>query len=290
MNGAVFLNTTCSFNNSDSFYRCGDSSYMQSGYNVLVQQFGNTSIPVFFSEYGCNKVEPRTFTNVPVLYGEQMSVLSGGLVYVYSEGSNDYGLVNITSADEIQLRQDYGFLATQYAKLDESLLTSANSTATGQKPPTCDPDLITGSGFYNSWDLPARPSGVDALISSGIASANKGKTVSVTSTAMPATVYDYDGQQLNGLELTVLAEQDSNRPGLAGNYTPSTPTGTAAATGSSSTGGSTGGSSSPTRSGSGKASSTASQSAATSSGAAAPMVVSSGAVTFGALLASLFFL
>lgn len=257
---------------------------------MLVEQFGNTSIPVFFSEYGCNKVEPRTFTNVPVLYGEQMSVLSGGLVYEYSEGSNDYGLVNITSADEIQLRQDYGFLATQYAKLDESLLTSANSTATGQKPPTCDPDLITGSGFINSWDLPARPSGVDALISSGIASANKGKTVSVTSTAMPATVYDYDGQQLNGLELTVLAEQDSNRPGLAGNYTPSTPTGTAAATGSSSTGGSSGSSSSPTRSGSGKASSTASQSAATSSGAAAPMVVSSGAATFGALLASLFFL
>lgn len=258
---------------------------MQSGYNVLVQQFGNTSIPVFFSEYGCNKVEPRTFTNVPVLYGDQMSVLSGGLVYEYSEDTNNYGLVNITTADEIHLLQDYGFLATQYAKLDENLLTSANSTATGQKPPTCDPSLITGAGFYNSWDLPPRPSGVDALISSGLSSANKGKTVSVTSTAMPATVYDYDGSQLNGLELTVLEEQDSNRPGLAGNYTPSTPTGTAAATS-----GSTGGSSSATRSSSGKASSTASQTAATSKGAAAPMLVSSGTATFGALLASLFLL
>lgn len=259
---------------------------MQSGYNLLVQQFGNTSIPVFFSEYGCNKVEPRTFTNVPVLYGEQMSVLSGGLVYEYSQDTNDYGLVNITSADEIHLLQDYGFLATQYAKLDENLLSSANSTATGQKPPTCDPSLITGSGFYNSWDLPARPSGVDALISSGISSANKGKTISVTSTAMPASVYDYNGQQLSGLELTVLAEQDSNHPGLAGNYTPSTPTGTAAATGGSGAGSS----SSATRSSSGKASSTASYTAATSSGAAAPLAVSSGAATFGALLASLFFL
>ncbi|KAG9909171.1 beta-glucanosyltransferase gel2, partial [Aureobasidium melanogenum] len=217
-----------------------------------------------------------------------MSVLSGGLVYEYSEDTNDYGLVNITSADEIHLLQDYGFLATQYSKLDENLLTSANSTATGQTPPTCDPSLITGSGFYNSWDLPARPSGVDALISSGISSANKGKTVSVTSTAMPATVYDYNGQQLNGLELTVLEEQDSNHPGLAGNYTPSTPTGTAAATSGSSS--STGGSSSATRSSSGKASSTASQTAATSKGAAAPVLASSGAATFGALLASLFFL
>ncbi|KAH0274340.1 beta-glucanosyltransferase gel2, partial [Aureobasidium melanogenum] len=284
--GCDLANSTSSkidFFGLNDYEWCGDSSYMQSGYNVLVQQFGNTSIPVFFSEYGCNKVEPRTFTNVPVLYGDQMSVLSGGLVYEYSEDTNNYGLVNITTADEIHLLQDYGFLATQYAKLDENLLTSANSTATGQKPPTCDPSLITGAGFYNSWDLPPRPSGVDALISSGLSSANKGKTVSVTSTAMPATVYDYDGSQLNGLELTVLEEQDSNRPGLAGNYTPSTPTGTAAATS-----GSTGGSSSATRSSSGKASSTASQTAATSKGAAAPMFVSSGAATFGALLASLF--
>lgn len=215
-----------------------------------------------------------------------MSVMSGGLVYEYSEGSNDYGLVNITSADEIHLREDYGYLATQYSKLDESLLNSANSTATGRKAPTCDPDLITESSFYNAWNLPARPSGVDAMISSGISSANKGKTVSVTKTAMPATVYDYNGEQLNNLELTVLSEQDSNQPGLAGNYTPSTPTGTASATGSSSTGGS----SSATRSSSGSPSSTASQSAATSSGAASPMVVSSGAATFGAFLASLFFL
>jgi hypothetical protein len=216
-----------------------------------------------------------------------MSVMSGGLVYEYSEGENDYGLVNITSADEIHLREDYGFLATQYSQLDESLLTSSNSTATGRQAPACNPDLITESSFYNAWDLPARPSGVDAMISNGISSANKGKTVSVTKTAMPATVYDYNGEQLNNLELTVLSEQDSNRPGLAGNYTPSTPTGTASATGSSSTGGSsTGGSSSATRSSSGSPSSTASQSAATSKGAAAPMVVSSGAATFGAFLAS----
>ncbi|KAI4762536.1 putative 1,3-beta-transglucosylase, GH72 family [Aureobasidium sp. EXF-3400] len=287
--GCELSNSTSSkidFFGLNDYEWCGDSTFEQSGYSKLIDLFGNTSIPVFFSEYGCNLVKPRTFTNVPVLYGQEMSVMSGGLVYEYSEGENDYGLVNITSADEIHLREDYGFLATQYSKLDESLLNSANSTATGRKAPACDPDLITESSFYNSWDLPARPSGVDAMISSGISSANKGKTVSVTSTAMPATVYDYNGEQLNNLELTVLSEQDSNQPGLAGNYTPSTPTGTASATGSSSTGGS----SSATRSSSGSPSSTAAQSAATSSGAAAPMVVSSGAATFGAFLASFFLL
>ncbi|KAI4730746.1 putative 1,3-beta-transglucosylase, GH72 family [Aureobasidium sp. EXF-10728] len=288
--GCELANSTSSkidFFGLNDYEWCGLATYQSSGYNVLVEQFGNTSIPVFFSEYGCNLVKPRTFTNVPVLYGQEMSVMSGGLVYEWTEGENDYGLVNLTSATEVHLREDYSYLASEYAKLDQNLLTSANSTATGQKPPTCNPDLITGN-FWNSWDLPARPSGVDALISSGISSANKGKTVSVTSTAMPASVYDYNGQQLNNLELTVLAEQDSNHPGLVGNYTPSTPTGTAAASGSSSAGAS---SSSATRTSSGKASSTASQSAATSSGAAAPVLGSSGAAAgFGALLASLLFL
>ncbi|KAI5275207.1 putative 1,3-beta-transglucosylase, GH72 family [Aureobasidium subglaciale] len=287
--GCELSNSTSSkidFFGLNDYEFCGDATFESSGYNKLVQQFSNTSIPVFFSEYGCNLVKPRHFTEVPILYGEQMSVMSGGLVYEYSEGTNDYGLVNITSADEITLREDYGFLATQYAKLDETLLTSANTTATGRTAPACDPDLITESSFYSSWDLPARPDGVDDLINNGISNANQGKTVSVTKTAMPATVYDYNGDQVNNLELTILDEQDSNRPGLAGNYTPSTPTGTASATGSQSTSGS----SSATGSSSRSASATGSQAAATSSGAAVPMLATSGAATFGAFLASLFFL
>lgn len=289
--GCELSNSTSSkidFFGLNDYEWCGDSTFEQSGYNKLVDQFGNTSIPVFFSEYGCIRVKPRTFTNVPVLYGEEMSVMSGGLVFEYTEGENDYGLVNITSADEVHLREDYNYLATQYAKLDENLLTSANSTATGRKAPACDPSLITESTFYNSWNLPARPDGVDDMINNGLSKPNQGKTVSVTNTAMPATVYDYNGQQINDLELTVLDEQDSNRPGLAGNYTPSTPTGTASATGSQSS--STGGSSSASRTSSGSATATGSQAAATSSGAASSMVVSSGAATFGAFLASLLFL
>lgn len=36
----------------------------QSGYNQLVGLFSNYSAPLFFSEYGCNLVEPRLFTEV----------------------------------------------------------------------------------------------------------------------------------------------------------------------------------------------------------------------------------
>lgn len=36
----------------------------QSGYNQLVSLFSDYSQPIFFSEFGCNLVEPRLFTEV----------------------------------------------------------------------------------------------------------------------------------------------------------------------------------------------------------------------------------
>ncbi len=71
---------------------CGDSSYTKSGYDVRTQEFSTYSVPAFFAEYGCNDVEPRTFTEVGALYGSNMSsVWSGGIVYMYFQEANNYG-------------------------------------------------------------------------------------------------------------------------------------------------------------------------------------------------------
>ena len=40
------------------------SNFSQSGYNQLVSLFSDYSQPIFFSEFGCNLVEPRLFTEV----------------------------------------------------------------------------------------------------------------------------------------------------------------------------------------------------------------------------------
>jgi hypothetical protein len=71
---------------------CGNSNYIESGYNLRVAEFSNYSVPAFFAEYGCNTVQPRTFTEVQALYGPNMTgVFSGGIVYMYFQEVNDYG-------------------------------------------------------------------------------------------------------------------------------------------------------------------------------------------------------
>ena len=71
---------------------CGESSYTKSGYDAVVKEFTDFSVPVFFAEYGCNEVQPRPFTEVEAIYGDKMTpVLSGGIVYMYFQEENDYG-------------------------------------------------------------------------------------------------------------------------------------------------------------------------------------------------------
>ena len=73
---------------------CGNSSYSQSGYEDRTKEFSSYNVPAFFAEYGCNKVEPRPFTEVESLYGSDMTpVWSGGIVYMYFQEANDYGIL-----------------------------------------------------------------------------------------------------------------------------------------------------------------------------------------------------
>lgn len=197
---------------------CGDSTYTQSGYDKIVGDFEGTDIPVFFSEYGCNLVSPRTFTNVPVLFGSEMTVLSGGLAYEYSQESSNYGIVAINSSTEVTLLKDYDYLKTEFAKVDMSVITSANKTQENAAVTKCAASLISESTFLSNWDLPSRPSGGDKLVTSGVTSAATGAITSVTATDMPATVYDSTGATVTGLSLLQYGCADSNYPGLVATY------------------------------------------------------------------------
>lgn len=98
---------------------CGQSTFQSSGYEERTKFFQSYSVPVFFSEYGCQNpggAASRVFQETGVLYSDDMNkVWSGGIVYEYFQEQNDYGLVSL-SGNSVTTLKDYGALATQIAK------------------------------------------------------------------------------------------------------------------------------------------------------------------------------
>ncbi|KAI7277546.1 glycoside hydrolase family 72 protein [Hortaea werneckii] len=249
----------------NSYSWCGgDATFQTSGYDDLVSMFSNTTLPVFFSEYGCNQVTPRVFDEVQALYGPRMTVLSGGLVYEWTQEADDFGLVNTTSDGNAQLTTDFENLKSQYDKLNTTLLQSQNDTATSLEAPQCDASLISSDAFSTTFDIPSQPDGVADLISNGIDNAPTGSIVSVTQTSVGATVYATNGGEISGLQINPV--EGANAPGSGGNGGSGLSTGAASSrTATSSSSGGNGGSSSTQSSSGSEASNTSSGSSSGSS-------------------------
>ncbi|KAL5359899.1 Glucanosyltransferase-domain-containing protein [Aspergillus floccosus] len=199
----------------NSYSWCGQSSFTKSGYDVLTEDFAEATLPVFFSEYGCNEVQPRVFTEVEALYGEQMSKsFSGGLIYEFTEEPNNYGLVKLNDNDTATLLVDYDNLMKQYSKLDMSAIQATNETATSLKPPKCGPGLIKNSTFLDTFDLPKRPSKVQDYIDNGfVGKVHKGSLKEVESQDISQTIYDHNGKEVTGIRLNALSNDATNTPG-----------------------------------------------------------------------------
>lgn len=130
---------------------CGDSSYTLSGYDQRTAEFQNYSVPAFFAEYGCNTVQPRQFTEVGAIYGENMTgVWSGGIVYMYFQEANDYGLVTL-SGNTVSKLPDFTALSSQLAKATPSLTASANYVVSNTVAQACP---ATGTAWAAASALP----------------------------------------------------------------------------------------------------------------------------------------
>lgn len=107
--------TAVDFYGVNSYQWCGQQTFETSGYDVLVHDYEDYSLPIFLSEYGCNAVMPRLFQEVGALYSEKMTnVFSGGLIYEYAQEPNNYGLVDIDEEGVAHILQDFETLKKIY--------------------------------------------------------------------------------------------------------------------------------------------------------------------------------
>lgn len=132
---------------------CGRSNYVSSGYADRTAEFRNLTVPVFFSEYGCNRVTPRLFTSVQALYGPNMTgVWSGGIVYMYFEEVNNYGLVSIDDG-AVKTLADFNNYSEEIHKISPTSLNTASYTPTATSL-ACPP---TNSYWEAATNLPPTP-------------------------------------------------------------------------------------------------------------------------------------
>lgn len=112
----------------------------------LYDSFKDFPVPVYFSEYGCNAANNRTWTQVPYLFGikpltptlpgssqvNMSDVVSGGFAFRYIQHSENFGLVD-NSGNPIA---GHGFadLGTQY----DAVKSFSASTVNGTNPLPCD--------------------------------------------------------------------------------------------------------------------------------------------------------
>ena len=133
---------------------CGNATYESSGYEARTAEFSNYSIPIFFSEYGCNTVQPRTFSEVQAIYSEPMTgVWSGGIVYEWFEDTNDYGLVTEIGTT-VSLLPDYTALSKQLAEISPTGTSESSYTPSNSAPPCPSP---TEEAWEAAVSLPPTP-------------------------------------------------------------------------------------------------------------------------------------
>lgn len=175
------IDSSVDFFGLNSYEWCsGVNDWDSSGYKDIKTDFANSSVPVFFSEYGCNKKSPRTFEEVSGgIYDGLIDVLDGGLVYEYSEETSNYGLVDIEDDSSVTLLGDYFNFKSQLEK--SNIPNISDSDVVDYKPKKCNATSIQqlDKSFSANFTLPKANKDTQYMIDHGVEVAHKGQFVNV---------------------------------------------------------------------------------------------------------------
>lgn len=117
-------------------FTIGSSIFFNSKYRPT-RRFTVRGPSIAISSIGpTNIIQPRIFQEIEAIFQPPMSdTFDGGLVYEYSQGENDYGLVDIFTNGSVKLRPKFPTLQKQYLSVPLPVLP-ANNASTSRKPGT----------------------------------------------------------------------------------------------------------------------------------------------------------
>lgn len=111
---------------------------MAGSYQESITAWADLPVAAYLSEYGCNSVSPRPWSEVAGIYGPEMStVYSGGVAFSYFP-TNDpvsFGMVTV-DGDTVTTSTDFDNLVTALNAVTTET-TPAEGSATTPGLPTC---------------------------------------------------------------------------------------------------------------------------------------------------------
>ncbi|ODV98342.1 hypothetical protein PACTADRAFT_37235 [Pachysolen tannophilus NRRL Y-2460] len=195
-------NAGVDFYGVNSYQWCGYQNFHTSGYSSLVEDYRDYTKPIFFSEYGCNEVQPRIFQEVSSLYSKDMTgVFSGGLVYEFSQEPNNYGLVEIDEYGNARVRQDFEALKNQFKMVQNpsgsQLASMLTTMRRKQQQAICEAEY---DNIEISSGLPYTLA--DEFIEFGV-TVNRGKYIPLTANDFKTSfkIFGVDGRPLEAREI-----------------------------------------------------------------------------------------
>jgi len=184
----------------NSYQWCGENTFKGSGYDTLVEAYSNYTLPVFFSEFGCNEVRPRLWQEVDALYSDKMTgVFSGGLVYEFTQEKADYGIVQLSGKGsgkgDAQILEEFDPLAKAFKRADPKIPSNLEIAPRPKKcnKPTDYPGITAKMELPETLGAELIEKGVDAdkFVRGKFIDASKVKTTS------SYKVKDYDGKTVD---------------------------------------------------------------------------------------------
>lgn len=186
-NGQSDPDSVVDFYSLNMFEWCGYSSYATSGYRQRTIEFSQMPVPVFFSEFGCNTVTPRPFTEVEAIYGPAMlRVFSGGIVYEFFQNANGYGLVEEQGLGELTKLDDFRVVQLRLMESRPQGVTRNRGTEGGDSKggDSKGGDSKGGDSKFNGADHSSSNSGSTNSISSNSISSSSISSSSISSSSI----------------------------------------------------------------------------------------------------------